>query len=173
MDFAKQRRFMETSKVLLDLASSEEAKELVKRIRNGKARLVKADGLCGSSAALLLAGMMSKRGNFPNMMVVMNDLDDAGYMYHDLTQMMGEGQVLFLPSSYKRAIKYGQKDSANEVLRTEVLTRLSELKIENGKLKIIVFLFSIISEGNTFIFNFQLSIFNLYKERCGYLGHQR
>ena len=117
---------METSKVLLDLASSEEAKELVKRIRNGKARQVKADGLCGSSAALLLAGMMSKRGNFPNMMVVMNDLDDAGYMYHDLTQMMGEERVLFFPSSYRRAIKYNQKDAGNEILRTEVLTKVSE-----------------------------------------------
>jgi transcription-repair coupling factor (superfamily II helicase) len=117
---------METSKVLLDLASSGEAKELVKRIRNGKARQVKADGLCGSSAALFLAGMMSKRGNFPNMMVVMNDLDDAGYMYHDLTQMMGEERVLFFPSSYRRAIKYNQKDAGNEILRTEVLTKVSE-----------------------------------------------
>ena len=67
---------------------------------------------------------------------VLNDLEEAGYFYHDLTQVLGDKQVLFLPSSYKRAIKYGQKDSANEVLRTEVLTRLSELKIENGKLKI-------------------------------------
>ena len=29
------------------------------------------------------------------MLVVMNDLDDAGYVYHDLTQMIGEQQVLF------------------------------------------------------------------------------
>jgi len=38
-----------------------------------------------------------------------------------------------------------------------------QLKIENGELRIIVSalrLFQIISEGNTFIFNFQLSILN-------------
>ena len=41
--------------------------------------------------------------------------------------MMGEEQVLFFPSSYKRAIKYNQKDAGNEILRTEVLTKLSTL----------------------------------------------
>ncbi|MDE7117508.1 MAG: DEAD/DEAH box helicase, partial [Bacteroidaceae bacterium] len=56
--------------------------------------------------------------------------------YHDLTQMMGEEskegaeelgpQVLFFPSSYRRAIKYNQKDAGNEILRTEVLTRVAE-----------------------------------------------
>ena len=69
---------------------------------------------------------MSGRGNYPNLLVVMNDLDDAGYVYHDLTQMMGEEQVLFFPSSYKRAIKYNQKDAGNEILRTEVLTKVAE-----------------------------------------------
>ncbi|MBO4673222.1 MAG: transcription-repair coupling factor, partial [Bacteroidaceae bacterium] len=119
---------METSKVLSVLASSDEARELAKRIRNGKAKQVKADGLCGSSATLLLASIMSGRGNYPNLLVVMNDLDDAGYVYHDLTQMMGEERVLFFPSSYKRAIKYNQKDAGNEILRTEVLTKVAEMQ---------------------------------------------
>ncbi len=69
---------------------------------------------------------MNGRGNCPNLLVVMNDLDDAGYVYHDLTQMMGEERVLFFPSSYKRAIKYNQKDAGNEILRTEVLTKVAE-----------------------------------------------
>ena len=118
---------MEASKVLLALASSENAKELAKRIRQGKAKQMRADGLCGSSATLLLASIMSGKANCPNMLVVMNDLDDAGYVYHDLTQMMGDERVLFFPSSYKRAIKYNQKDAGNEILRTEVLTQLSTL----------------------------------------------
>ena len=66
-----------------------------------------------------------KAWQVPVALFVLNDLEEAGYFYHDLTQMLGDTQVLFLPSSYKRAIKYGQKDSANEVLRTEVLTRLT------------------------------------------------
>ena len=117
---------MDTSKVLTSLASSDEAKELAKCIRNGKAKQVKADGLSGSSAAVLLAAIMSGRGHNPNLLVVMNDADEAGYMYHDLTQMMGTERILFFPSSYKRAIKYNQKDAGNEILRTEVLTRVAE-----------------------------------------------
>lgn len=41
-----------------------------------------------------------------------------------MVQANGDEDILFLPSSYRRAIKYGQKDSANEILRTEVLSRL-------------------------------------------------
>ena len=56
------------------------------------------------------------------MLVVMNDMDDAGYLYHDLTQMMGDERVLFFPSSYRRAIKYNQKDAGNEILRMQTLS---------------------------------------------------
>ena len=96
----------------------------------GSKKRVLLEGLLGSSAAMAFCGF-KQRAPQQTMLVVMNDAEEAGYFYHDLTQMLGDGQVLFFPSSYKRAIKYGQKDSANEVLRTEVLTRLSELKIEN------------------------------------------
>ena len=54
----------------------------------------------------------------------MQDADEAGYLYHDLTQILGDKQVLFFPSSYRRAVKYGQKDSANEILRTETLCEI-------------------------------------------------
>ncbi|MBQ6750452.1 MAG: transcription-repair coupling factor [Bacteroidaceae bacterium] len=117
---------MQTNKVLSTLAASDAAKKLAKRIRNSNVKQVKADGLCGSSAALLLASIMSGRSNYPKMLLVMNDLDDAGYVYHDLTQMLGEERVLFFPSSYRRAIKYNQKDAGNEILRTEVLTKVAD-----------------------------------------------
>ena len=58
---------------------------------------------------------------------VLNDAEVAGYFYHDLCQVMGDKDVLFFPSSYRRAIKYGQKDAANEILRTEVLSALNSL----------------------------------------------
>ena len=57
---------------------------------------------------------------------VLGDLEEAGYFYHDLTQVLGTEKVLFFPSSFRRSIKYGQKDAANEILRTEVLSRLQK-----------------------------------------------
>lgn len=56
---------------------------------------------------------------------ILSDVDEAGYFYHDLTQVMDTQRVLFFPSAYRRAAKYGQRDAANEILRTEVLARVS------------------------------------------------
>ncbi|MBO7271344.1 MAG: transcription-repair coupling factor, partial [Bacteroidaceae bacterium] len=51
--------------------------------------------------------------------------EEAGYFYHDLVQITGEKGVLFFPSSFRRAMKYGQEDDANRILRTEVMSKLS------------------------------------------------
>ena len=66
------------------------------------------------------------------LLFVLNDNDEAGYFYNDLkTIAMPENEkdqtaeVLFFPSSYRRAVKYGQRDAGNEILRTEVLSHLS------------------------------------------------
>ena len=75
----------------------------------------------GSESPLFLEGA---RGRL--LLFILQDADEAGYFYHDLTQLLGDKQVLFFPSSYRRAIKYAQRDSANEILRTEVLARLND-----------------------------------------------
>ena len=81
-------------------------------------------GLC-ASAASLFASVVVERASSP-FVFVLGDLEEAGYFYHDLVQVLGDARVLFFPSSFRRAIKYGQKDSANEILRTEVLIRLQK-----------------------------------------------
>ena len=88
-------------------------------------RTVHLKGLSASATPMLFSAMtVAEKPWTPVALFVLNDLEEAGYFYHDMVQMLGEAKVLFFPSSYKRAIKYGQKDPANEVLRTEVLTRL-------------------------------------------------
>jgi len=57
--------------------------------------------------------------------LVMNDADEAAYLYNDLKIMLSDEEVFFFPSSFKRAIKLSQLDAANEILRTEVLNRLA------------------------------------------------
>ena len=82
-------------------------------------------GMVASAAPMFFAGLSLKC--HATMLFIMQDNDEAGYFYHDLTQVMGQDDVLFYPSSYRRAVKYAQRDAANEILRTEVLTRLSSL----------------------------------------------
>ena len=96
-------------------------KALQKAIANDSKRLITLEGLAASSAPVVFSALPTDRV----LLFVLQDADDAGYFYHDLTQLEGEGTVLFFPSSYKRAIKYGQKDPASEVLRTEVLAALN------------------------------------------------
>ena len=81
------------------------------------------DGLLASSAAMLFGSLATKCGL--RILFIMQDADEAGYMYHDLTQIMGDKQVMYFPSSYRRALKYGQKDAASEILRTEVLCKVN------------------------------------------------
>ena len=89
-------------------------------------------GMVASSAPVFFAAAASrtendkKRTQKPLTAVfILQDNDEAGYFYHDLTQILGTDNVLFFPSSYRRAVKYGQRDAANEILRTETLSRLS------------------------------------------------
>ena len=78
------------------------------------------DGLAGSASAMLFTAL--PKGKSPYL-IIANDLDEAGYIYHDLCQLTSESNVLIFPSGYKRDIKYGQVDAPQEILRTEVLNR--------------------------------------------------
>ena len=79
-------------------------------------------GLLASSSSMLFASIAGRLKE--TVLFVLDDEEQAGYFYNDLKQILGEQRVLYFPSSYKRAVKYGQRDSANEILRTEVLARL-------------------------------------------------
>jgi len=108
-------------------------------LENKSEKDVFLEGLVGSSQPLLFAALSQKEKKKPlpsSFLFVLSDADEAGYFYSDLMQLEnlpqegGESagaaaQVLFFPSSYRRAVKYGQRDAANEILRTEVLARLN------------------------------------------------
>ncbi len=129
---------------------------LRKAIEEKSVKTIFLDGLVASSAPMLFAALEGQRSKvegqrskvegqrpifnfqfsiFNFQLIILSDEEEAGYFYHDLKQMLGMDKVLFFPSSYRRSIKYAQRDPANEILRTEVLTTLST-------------------------FNFQLSTFN-------------
>ena len=80
-------------------------------------------GLFGSAGSLVTSACFQTTGR--NILCVLNDLEEAGYFYHDCCQILGDDNVLFFPSAFKRNIKYGQRDTANEILRTEVLGQLN------------------------------------------------
>ena len=102
---------------------SPQANALFDLLKKKSVHSVFLQGLVCSSASVFFGSLQAKMKR--TVLFVLNDADEAGYFYHDLTQMLGQECVFFFPSSYRRAIKYGQRDAANEILRTEVLARLS------------------------------------------------
>ncbi|MDL2243899.1 transcription-repair coupling factor [Parabacteroides sp. OttesenSCG-928-J18] len=79
-------------------------------------------GLHGSAATMAFASLFSQ-GNHC-FVCILNDMEEAGYFYHDLMQLTSGEEIYFFPSAYRRSIKYGHIDAANEILRTEVLSML-------------------------------------------------
>ena len=96
---------------------------LAKELGKTSSTMIFLDGLVGSSAPMLFASLIKTCR--PQVLFILQDAEEAGYFYHDLTQLLGDNDVLFFPSSYRRAIKYAQRDAASEILRTEVLARLT------------------------------------------------
>ena len=98
-------------------------------LQEGDARNMSLKGLNGSAGALVIASLFKRRSL--SLLAILNDQEEAGYFYHDLTQLLGNEAVLFFPSAYRRDIKYGHIDPANEILRTEVLSRLQDTESTN------------------------------------------
>ena len=109
---------------------------LLKLLQDKQGGNIFLQGQQASATPLLFASVAEK--TVQTFLFVLQDTDEAGYFYHDLTQVMGTENVLFFPSSYKRSVKYGQRDSANEILRTEVLAKVSARDVKTHEALFIV-----------------------------------
>ena len=105
-------------------AKSPQVKALADVMGKKSVKTIFLEGLMCSSAPMVFGSLASKT-KAKATVFILQDAEEAGYFYHDLVQLLDDRQVLFFPSSYRRAIKYGQRDAANEILRTEVLSKLS------------------------------------------------
>ena len=115
---------MKIQELLQLYAMSPQVKALAEVLGKKSEKTVFLSGLMSSATAMYFAALSSshrgKSGGAP-FLFIMQDVEEAGYLFHDLQQLLGDRQVFFFPSSYRRSVKYGQRDAANEILRTEVL----------------------------------------------------
>ncbi|MCR5197983.1 MAG: transcription-repair coupling factor [Prevotella sp.] len=120
---------MEINELQVLYSLSPKVKQLQRTIEKDTKQPIAVEGLLASSASVVFSALKPCKP----FLFVMQDAEEAGYFYHDLSQQLGDTQVLFFPSSYKRAIKYGQKDPASEILRTEVLSAISSFHNDSGQ----------------------------------------
>lgn len=87
--------------------------------QEGKRILV--EGLKGSSPSAIIASWARHRP----ICCIVQDKDEAGYLYSDIVALEKETKVSFFPSSFARRERFDAKDAAFEVMRTELFTDLS------------------------------------------------
>lgn len=115
---------MDISELQRIYAGHPNVRALAAQLENSSVRSIFLGGLHASASSLFLSSVIETSPR--TFVFILGDVEEAGYFYHDLIQINGEKNVLFFPSSYRRAIRYGQKDAANEILRTEALNRLQK-----------------------------------------------
>lgn len=108
-------------------------KALIKVLHDNQMREIGLYGLKASSCPLLFAAL-SESLTSP-LVFILEDADHAGYFYHDLSRVVSSESLCFFPSSYRRAIKYGQRDAANEIMRTDTLSRVQQ----GGKVLVVTY----------------------------------
>lgn len=106
---------------------------MAKLLKDGKTRHISLNGLVASAPALFFAAF-AERCPYP-ILFILEDADTAGYFHNDLKALGIE--PFLLPSSYRRAVKYGQRDAGSEILHTETMAALSAEKTEGKPLYIV------------------------------------
>ena len=127
---------MEIQELQSLFAHSPRVKALGRMLIDNSQKKITISGLHASSAPLVFSavGLAWPEAFSLPFLFIMDDEEQAGYFYNDLNQILNGGNtengrhadsICFLPSSFRRAVKYGQRDAASEILRTDALTRLS------------------------------------------------
>lgn len=83
-------------------------------------------GLSSSVVSIIIQSVF-KKAEQP-FLLVFNEKEEAAYYLNDLEQMLGQNDVLFYPSSYRRPYQIEETDNANVLLRSEVLNRINSRK---------------------------------------------
>ena len=89
------------------------------------------EGLTGSGISLRFANIFKKINK--NLLFIFENKEKAAYFLNDFETVLGDGDILYFPSSSKNTNKFDFKDDANILLRTQVLS-----KINNSSKKFIV-----------------------------------
>lgn len=98
-------------------------KTVAEGIKASGKSVLRVRGLSGSLDAVLIAATF--RIHPTDYLIVMEDREQAAYFQNDLQNLLGR-EILFFPMSYKRPYEFHETESANVLMRAEVLSRLAK-----------------------------------------------
>ena len=115
---------MDLKDILLRYKESQNNRFLAKAIADSSNNHVHLQGLVGSADAMIVAALYQ---TFPHpALFILGDREEAAYFQNNLENILGEGKVMFFPSSYKKSFQLETLDNNLVLERAEVLTRISK-----------------------------------------------
>lgn len=116
---------MEPSQPLLALYRSDKRIEsILKHFQSDNDEPLYIKNICASSRAVAIAACHGTQSQ----VVVCNESDEAPNIYYDLGKLLGNNNVFYFPSSFKRQVTATGYDAQNIQLRTEALSHLLDTK---------------------------------------------
>jgi len=100
-------------------------------IKKNEHTVIQLKSLAGSLDAIISAAIHQL--NHQTSFFILNDREEAAYFHNDLQSLMGEKEVLFFPTSYKKPYQLEEIENANILQRTEILNRINH-KSSSGEL---------------------------------------
>lgn len=118
---------MEAKELLKLFQAHPVVQKITRRLRERPGIKVKLENGIGSIVSFVGANVEREMGSLQ--LFVMNDKEEAAYFYNDLLTFFDEENVRFLPSSYRRAGNFEDKDNDSILVRTEVLNALTAKQV--------------------------------------------
>lgn len=112
----------------------EPIRQLEQWLADPSERVLHLHGLAGSSPAVTAACILE--GKRKDHVFVLPDKDTAAYFQNDLENFLGDPDILFFPSSYKRSVQYSRVSKDGMIRRTEALKKMIQ---DEGPQTIITF----------------------------------
>lgn len=116
---------MKSSSLFSIYESSNKVKQIAESLTVPQNK-IHCKGLSGSVVSIVIQSVFKKTEQ--PFLLVFNEKEEAAYYLNDLEQMLGQNDVLFYPSSYRRPYQIEETDNANVLLRSEVLNRINSRK---------------------------------------------
>lgn len=96
---------------------------IAEAIKPNESGSIQLKGLVGSLDAVAICALYGV--NHQNHLIVLHDKEEAAYFHNDLQNLLGEKEVLFFPTSYKRPYEFEETENANILMRAEILNRIN------------------------------------------------
>lgn len=126
---------MKIDDILHQYQEHEDLAEFASILKEAQGEKYHLKGTAGSQSAFILAALY--RLAHRNMVIILNDKEEALYYHNDLQAIMPRKDIFFFPASYKRPYQVEEVDNANVLQRAEVLNEINHT--QTGRQIIVTF----------------------------------